>query len=109
MLAKPSDGPWRVEPISIPFHEGILHSFAIVPPCNEVIGFAVPCNRSTGAEFPAEANARLMTAAPDLLEACRVALVALREVDSFDDELIPTLQAAIAKTTGQEATHDKTD
>jgi hypothetical protein len=60
-----------------------------------------------------EANARLIAAAPELLEAARVAeafiaiAVPMRAADRSEavDEVLPRLRAAIAKATG--ATHER--
>jgi len=51
-----------------------------------------------------EANARLIAAAPELLEACREALTFVGPMDSFvgcDSTTSRILRAAIAKATGQ--------
>ena len=53
------------------------------------------------------ANARLIAAAPDLLEACRAARAIISEPGDYDglawDEAEHLLQIAIAKATGKEA------
>ena len=51
------------------------------------------------------ANARLITAAPDLLEACKAAreLITSSNKIDFDDVYVPILDAAIAKATGGKA------
>ena len=50
----------------------------------------------------AEANARLIAAAPDLLEACKAAVIAFRIVELGEDTDV-MCQAAIAKAEGGEA------
>jgi hypothetical protein len=56
-------------------------------------------------DLPAEANARLIAAAPELLEACReaLALISEFELEALDgrDEVPDLLRAAIAKAEGR--------
>lgn len=48
------------------------------------------------------ANARLITAAPDLLEACELLLIYLGDWNDMEDETCVTARRAIAKARGQE-------
>jgi hypothetical protein len=53
-------------------------------------------------QFKTEADARLVAAAPDLLEACKLGLDYLKRSDSYrDGETYPALLKAIAKAEGQ--------
>lgn len=56
-----------------------------------------------GDESLREANARLIAAAPDLLDACKDALALLEDVDAADGCIGDALRAAIARATGDEA------
>jgi len=65
-------------------------------------GYRSLANVSSSFELPAEANARLIAAAPELLEA----LEAFKAIDAFDGwhpkyrDAIAKAEAAIAKATG---------
>ncbi len=52
----------------------------------------------------AEANARLIAAAPDLLEACKATVSAYSSHQLYDKCPMAMLEAAIAKATGKEQT-----
>ena len=58
-----------------------------------------------GGDLPAEANARLIAAAPELLEACQeaLALISEFELEALDgrDEVPDLLRAAVAKAEGR--------
>lgn len=54
--------------------------------------------------FPAEANARLIAAAPDLLQALRVAYSDIQRCQGHTIDMLGRIEAAIAKATG--ATHE---
>lgn len=87
-------GPWRTSN-----YQGGVFQFDVVGPHGEDIGYA---NVSDGADeptiYPADANARLMAAAPDLLAACRIALEGLPEIRH---EAKRVLISAIAKAEGK--------
>ena len=105
MLAKPSDGPWRVELTRVNGLKGHL-SLAVVAGTDDVLAIVARRNGGTGTELPTEANARLLSAAPDLLAACRIALSDMEDNDSYgytEELVMPVLRDAIAKATGQEA------
>ena len=53
---------------------------------------------SKGERMPQQGNARLIAAAPELLEACKQALDALKHEDTIEVDL---LRAAIGKAEGQ--------
>ena len=113
MLVKPSDGPWRVELTRVNGLKGHL-SLAVVAGTDDVLAIVARRNGGTGTELPTEANARLLSAAPDLLSACRATL---ENMTSWHEEneirqvegpcfcaTCEMARAAIAKATGQEAT-----
>lgn len=82
-------GPWKIERASDP---GPFHFHYLVDATDKIVAstWAPP------SESESEANARLIAAAPDLLEALRgVVRVADRKTDEFD-----AAHAAIAKATG---------
>jgi hypothetical protein len=92
MNAKHTPGPWLESRKS---KSTILQSIDIKVGSERIAYVTVPYTAKNIEEC--EANARLIAAAPDLLEACRKALYALkgREHDQF-------LRDAIAKATNHE-------
>lgn len=92
MAEKHTPGPWEAKPHSV------------IAPC-DVHGFTSICllisGRKTGEEV--RANARLIAAAPELLEELQSALLAL-EAHGFTQQA-GKARAAIAKATGQEVAH----
>jgi hypothetical protein len=99
MTTEHTPGPWRVR-------GGAAKVFAydIVGPNGEDIGYA---NSSDGADepamYPVEANARLIAAAPDLIEALRGILeIGKRDLSNPKyDGYFASAVAAIAKAEGR--------
>ncbi len=85
-MAEHTPGPWRVEK-----YVSAVGMYCIVEPHGRSLAFTdIRAN---------EADANLLAAAPDLLEACKRALRDMTEWDG--DELIPLIEAAIAKAEGR--------
>ena len=55
-----------------------------------------------GSDDEAKANACLIAAAPELLAACKAALVGVCEAHGFQAHILTQIQAAIAKAEGRE-------
>lgn len=92
---KHTPGPWRYWPCKV--------DSSLTPPMYDYVQFASPIGHvfRVPIQFLSEADARLIAAAPELLEAlkdCRRAL----ELAIATGELA-VVDAAIAKATGQEA------
>lgn len=80
---KHTPGPWKFD--------DMMYVFG---PKNEMV-----CQiRGYGAGLPQEANARLIVSAPELLEACKAALVALRECNEPEAKIVAE---AISKAEGR--------
>jgi hypothetical protein len=97
-------GPWTLERVPIESRGGSNTAWKIGPFCACL--YDDWRNRENGiGEAEAEANARLIAAAPELLEACK-AILTLEELEMGDDSLLPPehpkamVYAAIAKATG---------
>lgn len=88
-MSNHTPGPWHVTAM----HKGIRPSFRSP---GENGGFAICEMYADGRDVVA--NARLIAAAPELLEACEACLA---RDDIADDELGVILRAAIAKARGQ--------
>lgn len=97
-------GPWKLHP---EHRTQVYNSHADMPDvAYNLSALIADCctlgDRSRNAECLA--NARLIAAAPDLLEACRYALVRLEVIERdkgvHSHETIPELRAAIAKAEG---------
>jgi hypothetical protein len=95
--SKHTPGPWKHHQAAHPRRDGLM-------------GFAIMSEEATVADmFPetylvhvSESNARLISAAPDLLEACREANAALQHFGIMGDPALFKVQAAIAKATGEQ-------
>ena len=84
-------GPWDVYPLDL---RGGRY-WSVKPGIHEAIDIHEDDN--------GEANARLIAAAPELLQACKAALISMID-DSYYQEFKPvidTLEAAIAKAEGR--------
>lgn len=100
--SKHTPGPWHMDP------EEITSGFRIVPKIGDR-GLAVAIQRDAAPAIPgsgidratAEANARLIAAAPELLEALEE-MVKAGEFEDWDGrcDCIAVARAAIAKATG---------
>ena len=94
-------GPWK-------FRKAVNYEGFSIHPVNTVLSLAA-CERfGTNMtincfNFPGEteANARLIAAAPELLEACETALTNLSPLYSSDHLVIKRLRVAIAKAKGE--------
>lgn len=91
-------GPWRVRPSMSknPVEAGDMGITAIVDGREAAIGEAWSMLSSTIA-LPARENAQLWAAAPDLLAACKAALVPAGDTS---EEVREQLRAAIARAEG---------
>lgn len=87
MTTKHTPGPWRFNPVG------------------EVRGAdwnVVICDTyGNGDDDVADADARLIAAAPDLLAACEMALLDMRYYATVHGESITAIEAAIAKAKGE--------
>lgn len=101
--AKHTPGPWHgttyIDPSSIAISSEDREERSAVPVCEVSVGFNEPFN---GEQI---ANARLIAAAPDMLEAAKNArTVILNFVEAHGDSgaslIIRQLDSAIAKATG---------
>lgn len=99
-MMKHTPGPWVMD--TIPTSVGICHRIGPFPPrrpddetARHACLYADYPSVFNPADRELEANARLMTAAPELLEA----LVALVECEQTTPELWEAARAAIAKAT----------
>lgn len=88
MKSKHTPGPWEYAPTA--GHE--THGQSVV--YNDGLSIAIV--------YDGEANARLIAAAPDLLQACKAAVVSLIEDEHYQEfkNLISTLDKAIAEAEG---------
>jgi hypothetical protein len=97
-MSKHTPGPWMVETDVVQPND--VHVFA-----KDMLGIAIVDSR----EYPEDtgtvprevglANARLIAAAPELLEACKAALAGFKQL-GFQIVFISTIEAAIAKAEG---------
>jgi len=94
MTHKHTPGPWKLA-----WEDGKHGVVASSIPEPNVV--ALVGNRDDGRNDIRKANARLMAAAPDLLEACEVAERILTEY-GIPDERRTEIQSAIAKATGEQ-------
>lgn len=87
---KHTPGPWRTDA-----HNGF--PLDIEDPGEYMIAKATPCAK-------AEANARLIAAAPDLLDLVRMVYLSFGggRIVTFGDDDIEAFAAAIAKATGEQ-------
>lgn len=85
---KGTPGPWAVNPVSA--------QVDAMPSLLPVCQLLWPTDQRSEAET--EANARLIAAAPDLLEALRYAIEQVPELAT-----VPGIASAIAKATGEQA------
>ena len=97
-MSKPTSGPWQTKRARHPSDGGF--DYAI----NAKVGMYERCIAEAfevvdhGVKVPAEANARLMAAAPDLLEAAEAILARASATDH--DPAITDLRNAVAKARG---------
>lgn len=99
MKAKHTPGPWEISKHGTPAHSPQFGVYAPNSPWNGVNDLAIVKDDN------AEANAQLIAAAPDLIEACKMAEEFLRlecDCSESDDDGNPLkeLRAAIAKAEG---------
>jgi hypothetical protein len=107
-------GPWQwVDPITdIPGYSHrctslrtVKHGRSFCDKPDQLPDWILDTEEFEGTPKEAEANARLIAAAPELLEACK-AILTLDELEMGDDSLLPPehpkamVYAAIAKATG---------
>ena len=86
-------GPWIVaEPGEVDEHYAVLDGFGHTA---SVYGYPEEA-------AAAAANARLIAAAPELLEACELLLIYLGDWNDMEDETCAAARRAIAKARGQE-------
>lgn len=112
MSARHTPGPWTVdwpeEDGSLAMIEGPIVRGAEGQPVAEVLSIGLDAS-SGHYDVHADADARLIAAAPDLLEVAQEAedLLAYYGYDMTGEEqaLYDRLRAAIARATGQEAPH----
>jgi len=107
MEKKHTPGPWKAHGPEFGKHNQFEHGmkahiFAFNPGRFRIADVVGPSNRDSAKEW--ELNARLIAAAPDLLEACKCVVKYHREKDSGEGKLfgldfVTTCIAAIAKTT----------
>jgi hypothetical protein len=97
-MAEHSPGPWRIG--TVPANDGSIAILSEDDRVASVHGFAEPMTRSRGAEKSQHgvANARLIAASPDLLEAC-IAIDAAIDggIQDAVSEARKILRAAITK------------
>jgi hypothetical protein len=70
---------------------------------NEDSSYDIAVVRNVAQRFDNEANARVMAASPDLLEAAMVIERAIKNNEPFTRQEHEKLKAAIAKATGEQA------
>jgi len=96
-MTTPTPGPWQVLP---PLGEGdySVHSERVTAYGNCYVAVIPNCPHAE-----AEANARLIAAAPELLKAVQIAYACLRRADTERDEnrVVNILLSAIAKAEGE--------
>jgi hypothetical protein len=96
---KHSPGPW-----TFAAHAGTIHSPPIFPAADDGRLCSRELGRVSGYGAPdGQANGRLMTASPELLTACKAALLALRATSQREKDYsheCQLLRAAILKATG---------
>ena len=106
MKTKHTPGPWNVK-----------DSDTVVGPAGNVV--AECCGYSDKATTPEqqaqggrESNARLIAAAPELLEACRLIVLAYGHMDDLTNPYVAAARAAIRKAEegpgGDSKTHEET-
>lgn len=89
MTTKHTPGPWTIEIPSNGCDRYIIHGKS----------FEEICATCLDTEHEMQANARLIAAAPELLEACKMALSCMAPEDN--DATARTLRSAIAKAEGK--------
>ncbi len=108
MTKKFTPGPWHFEPCNIGSEKNRYNPIVTHEGGNVARIFADVAMPGLTSKAPdletAEANARLIAAAPDLLEACKVTLKALDaewggEATDGDNTVRHAMRAAIAKAT----------
>lgn len=95
---KHTKGPYYSKPIN-----SYLHQIRAKDPKNHAYEVVVAeCGRWGTDPESTKANAELMAAAPELLQACKAAVISLIGDETFSEykDLIDTLQAAIQKAGG---------
>lgn len=105
--AKHTPGPWHVDAV----HSEALHEVCMTNPPpkegNPVVLASVEYDQDRGTcptLREANANARLIAAAPDLLAACQAAMAFVSTWQhGFEDAFVGQMRAAIAKATGASA------
>lgn len=103
-MSKPTPGPWEI------YRDSGLNIFISQPSsvANRIPGYYAEVRRFTPDDRQVEANARLIAAAPDLLEALQEVMSWIDNWDpdfTFDNEWAGTeikARAAIKKATGEE-------
>jgi len=99
---KYTKGPWRLSETP---KDAIFNRYLLTGPGNEIIAtIHAPIAPVELPESEVEANARLISSAPDLLEACVVAEGLISKRDSHAEidisEVLGILRGAIDKATG---------
>jgi hypothetical protein len=82
-----------------PWVAGDWNAHTLQIPIDDAYGIAIA--RAWGGNDEATANARLISAAPDLLEALELCIERVEVDDPFAKELVAKGRAAIAKARGQ--------
>lgn len=103
-MSKHTPGPWHVMRAAKPDNVG-GYDCAVVTPDRLILAEAFE-RPSRDVTFPAEANARLIAAAPELLEVCKDALATIGKQSRFWDDpifvcLTADLEAAIRAAEGE--------
>lgn len=100
---KYTPGPWHVVPAANPIEKTIMFTFGGFADNCDNAPIATTCTASYPDEMRAEqaiANAKLIAAAPELLEACKALVVSIEfRIDDPRAKLRDAALAAIAKAT----------
>lgn len=109
MNDKHTPGPWRPNGLMVEVANGMALQVAAVRSCQSddvtVAVYAPAIGNAPRTMEQARANARLISAAPDMLEALRMARAAIDSYQRMDGQVCETaatraIDAAIAKATG---------
>jgi len=99
-MSKHTPGPWEYSADWSEYYSAHKH-FSLDAGDTNIISGCGCCGSPT---ISSEADARLIAAAPDLLEACNLALNALKDNDWNEaDGVFIALRAAIAKAEGEQS------